>query len=80
MTTPAADLSARAAELEAELAKLRAEAVKGAKTMLRVLKPHTEFRHGGHVVGAEPSPVPDSAVPALMEAAGEAGVKIEEAS
>jgi hypothetical protein len=77
---PAGDLSSRAAQLEAELAKIRAQAVQGAKTMLRVLEPHIEFRHGSRVVGSDPTPVPATAVPSLMEAAQRAGVTIEEVS
>jgi hypothetical protein len=74
------DLSSRAAELEDELAKIRAEMTAGAKTMLRVLLPHTSFTHGGITVGNDPAPVPERAVGALMTAAADAGVKIEEAS
>lgn len=73
------DQSGRAAELETELAKIRADAVAGAKTLLRVLAPHIAFTHGGITVGAEPTPVPVHAVGSLMTAAGEAGVKLEEA-
>lgn len=74
-----ADVSSRVAALEAELAKARADAVAGAKVLLRVLLPHTEFTHGGHTVGDVPTPVPASAAGPLMEAAGQAGVTLEEA-
>jgi len=74
------DLSSRAAELEDELAKIRAEMLAGAKTLLRVLRPHVSFTHGGITVGNDPTPVPERAVGALMTAAADAGVKIEEAS
>jgi hypothetical protein len=77
--TPPEDQSGRAGELEAELAKIRADALKGAKVLLRVLKPHISFTHGGITVGSEPTPVPARALGTLMEAAGEAGVKLEEA-
>ncbi len=74
------DPSARAAELEAELARIRADATAGAKVLVRVLEPHVAFTHGGITVGAVPTPVPQSALSALMTAAAEAGVKlIEEA-
>lgn len=81
-TAPAAaphDLSSRAADLEAELAAIRAEAVAGAKTLLRVLAPHVSFTHGGITVGSSPTPVPERSVGALMTAASDAGVTIEEA-
>lgn len=73
------DLSSRAAELEAELAKIRAEMLAGAKTLLRVLKPHVSFTHGGITVGNDPTPVPERSVGALMTAASKAGVQIKEA-
>lgn len=73
-----AGLTARIAGLEAELAKARAEAVAGAKVMLRVLAPHVSFTYGGHTVGDAPTPVPVHAAGPLTEAAGQAGVKIEE--
>lgn len=72
------DPSGRAAEIEAELAKIRADAVAGAKTLLRVLPPHISFAHGGVVVGAEPTPVPQRALGPLLTAAAEAGVTITE--
>jgi hypothetical protein len=72
------DPSSRAAQLVDELAKIRAEAIGGAKTLLRVLAPHSAFTHGGITVGTEPTPVPAHAVPRLMEAAGEAGVNLAE--
>jgi hypothetical protein len=74
------DPSSRAAVLEAELAKIRSEAVAGAKTLFRVLAPHESFTHGGITVTREPTPVPERSAGALMTAASEAGVKIEEAS
>ena len=77
--TPQEDQSGRAAELEAELAKIRADAAAGAKVLLRVLHPHVSFTHGGITVGSEPTPVPQRALGALMESAGEAGVTLEEA-
>jgi len=77
--TPQEDQSGRAAELEAELAKLRADAVRGAKVLLRVLHPHVSFTHGGITVGTEPTPVPQRSAGPLMEAAGDAGVTLEEA-
>lgn len=70
------DPSARAAELEAELAVIRAGAIAGAKAMVRVGAPHAEFIHGGLRVGTEPTPVPQSAVGALLTAASEAGVNL----
>jgi hypothetical protein len=73
------DLSSRAAELEDELAKIRAEMLAGAKTLLRVLRPHVSFTHGGITVGNDPTPVPERAVGALMTAAADAGVTIKEA-
>ena len=73
------DQSGRAAELEAELRRIRADAIAGAKVLLRVHPPHIEFTHGGITVGAEPTPVPERALSALMTAAGEAGVTIKEA-
>lgn len=72
--------SGRAAELERELAGIRAAAVRGAKSVMRVLAPHTEFRHGGITVRADPTQVPAHAVAPLMTAAAEAGVTIEEVS
>ena len=77
--TPDQDPSARAAELEAELARIRAGAIAGAKVLLRVEPPHSEFIHGGITVGSEPTPVPERAVGALLTAAGEAGVTLKEA-
>lgn len=74
-----AKASGRIADLEAELAKLRAEAVAGAKTLLRVLAPHVAFTHAGITVSADPTPVPQHAVAALLDAAAEAGVNIKEA-
>lgn len=68
----------RIAELEAELAKLRADAIAGAKTVLRVLKPHVSFTHAGITVSADPTPVPQRAVADLLDAAAEAGVNIKE--
>jgi hypothetical protein len=68
--------SGRIAELEAELQRLRGEAIAGGKALLRVLPPHVLFSHAGVTVGAEPTPVPDKLVPALMHAAAGAGVSL----
>lgn len=72
------DPSGRAAELEAELAQIRADAIAGAKAIVRVLAPHSEFHHGGIIVGTDPTPVPQRALGPLLTAAAEAGVTITE--
>jgi hypothetical protein len=68
--------SSRIAELEAELQRLRGAAVAGGKALLRVLPPHVLFTHAGVTVGTGPTPVPERLVPALMAAAGGAGVTL----
>ena len=72
------DPSVRAAGLEAELAKIRADAIAGAKVLLRVLAPHSAFTFAGHTITTDPTPVPATAAPAILQAASDAGVNLEQ--
>jgi hypothetical protein len=75
------DLSAQAADLEQQLAKVRAEAAGQDMVSLKVEDPHAAFIHNGITVGTDFTPVPASAVAAMMEAATDSGVTLtQEAS
>lgn len=72
---PEQDPRPRLAELEAELAKLRSAAVTGLKVLLRVTS-HESMSYGGVTVTDQPTEVPAHMVPALHEAAANAGVTL----
>jgi hypothetical protein len=76
VTEPEQDPRSRAAELEAELARIRSAAVTGLKVLLRVGKPHVSMTYGGITVTDQPTEVPARHVPALQEAAANAGVDL----
>jgi class 3 adenylate cyclase len=85
----AEDAAVMAENPASQAARLRAQAdaldppglpphLRSGTVTLSVQPPHESFTYGGVTVGTDPTEVPASAVPGLMQSASEAGVTLTE--